>query len=484
MMSCFSVGRQKVFGIVLIALATICVVAGCMVGPDYHAPVQSMPARWVSGPTTQGSITVQEPIKIDNWWTTFGDPELDSLIRRAVASNLSLEAAVERVRQARATVGSIRATLFPAASVNGAYSRSGTGTSPSVDNWSDGLDAAWEIDVFGGTRRAVESANASLDASVEDRRDVMVTLLGEVATDYILLRGFQQEIVIAEENLQVQIRSESVTRDKQKLGTGTELDIVQSDAIVSSTRADLETQHANEQQAVYALSILLALPPAALLDELSPVGKIPDPPPVLPVGLPAELLRRRPDIRRSERELAAANALIGVATADLYPKFTLGGNLSFGGNNFPNLFAWNDRSWSVGPSASWLIFSAGQIDANIEIQNAATAQAFTTYKATVLTALQEVENGLVAYAREQQRRVFLADTVAANQRAVVLSTRRYNQGLNDFLSVLDAERSLFASQDALVQSDRNIASDAVALYKALGGGWESGEALSATRPAN
>ncbi len=440
-----------------------------------------MPAQWETGPTTQASMTVQEPIQVEQWWTTFHDETLNSLVRRAVESNLDVEAARERVRQARATVGFVRAGLYPSVNFNGSYSRSGSGNGTGQSLWQAGFDALWEMDVFGGVRRSVEAAKASLDAAVEDRRDVLVTLLAEVATDYILLRGYQQEIAIAKENLDVQIRNASVTRDKKKLGTGTELDVAQAEAQVATTTADMETLESLEQQTIYALSILLGLPPTALERELETEGKIPQPPGIVPVGLPAELLRRRPDIRRAERQLAAATAQIGVATADLYPKFSLTGNLNFQGDKISALGTWADRAWVFGPSVTWPVFDAGAIRSNIEIQNALQAQALTAYHHAVLGALQEVESALVAYAREQRRREALTEAVAANERAVVLATRRYNQGVTDFLSVLDAERSLFGSQDALVQSNRNVGTDAVALYKALGGGWGIGEESATTR---
>jgi multidrug efflux system outer membrane protein len=457
---------------------------GCAVGPEYHAPDTTMPSHWETPPATQASVTVEEPVQSERWWTTFRDPTLDSLVERAVNTNLDLEAATERLRQARASVGLARSGLFPTANLNGSYTHSGSGMGPDQDLWQAGLDAAWELDVFGGLRRSVESAKASYEASIQDRRDVLVTLLGEVATDYILLRGYQQEVAIAHENLDLQTRNAAITRQKKTLGNGTELDIAQAEAQVASTTASLETLEANEQQAVYALSILLGLPPAALETELSTPGNIPNPPPVVPVGLPAELLMRRPDIRRAERQLAAATAQIGVATADLYPQFSLTGNLNVSGSKISALGNWADRSWSIGPSATWLIFDANGVRSNIEIQNALAAQAFTTYKQTVLTAMQEVENALVAYAREQRRRAALTDAVNANQLAVAAATSRYRQGgLTDFLSVLVAEGSLYGSQDALVQSNRDVATDAVALYKALGGGWEIGEP-PATRPVN
>src|SRR2546423_1120070 len=219
----------------------------------------------------------------------------------------------------------------------------------------------------------------------------------------------------------------------------------------------------------------------ALDDELRPREKIPGPPSVVPVGLPSDLLRRRPDIRRAERDLAAATAQIGVAVSDLFPKFSLTGAVGLEGNHISALSNWDNRSWSFGPSVTWNIFSAGRITSNIEVQNALQAQALSSYRKTVLVALQEVQNALVAYAQDQHRREALAEAVALNQRAVELATQRYQQGVTDFLIVLDAERSLFASQDALVQSNRAIGTDAVALYKALGGGWEIGEPAPTTQ---
>jgi multidrug efflux system outer membrane protein len=455
---------------------------GCNVGPNYHPPTQPMPAHWESTPATQASNAVQEPVEIERWWTTFHDPNLDSLIHRAVAANLDLEAATERSHEARASVGIATAGLWPAANASGSYTRSGGGDVQWQSQWRAGLDAAWELDIFGGVRRSVEAANANLQAAVEDRRDVLVTLLGEVATDYILLRGQQQEILIAQQNLDVQVRNAILTRDKNKLGTGTELDNVQADAQVASTKAAIATLETSEQQTIYALSVLLGSPPTTLNNELRPRQNVPDPPAMVPVGLPSDLLRRRPDIRRAERQLAAATAQIGVATADLFPKFSLTGNIDFQASQINLLGDWNRSFWSFGPSASWSIFDAGRIASNIKVQNAVQEQALTAYRQTVLAALLEVQNVLIAFSQEQHRREALADAVDLNQRAVELSTRRYKQGVTDFLIVLDAERSLFASQDALVQSNSAVGTDAVALYKALGGGWEVGEDAPTTQP--
>jgi NodT family efflux transporter outer membrane factor (OMF) lipoprotein len=488
--------------------------AGCEVGPNYHRPQEKVQqATWVSPPTTQASVTVQEPIQVEQWWTTFNDPTLNTLIKRAALQNLDIQSAAERIRQARATVGVATAGFFPTVNSAGSYSRSfsaaggstvvvtnsgvgtgtttgGTSTTTSTkrvgpkpqDFFQAGFDASWELDVFGGVRRSIEAANYTLEATEEDRRDVMITVMGEVATDYIALRGFQQEIAIAQENLSTQVSNADIARKKQQLGTTTQLDIANADAEVFTTRSQIATFVSSEQQEIYALGVLLGQEPTTLLDELSPVGKIPIAPPVVPVGLPSELLRRRPDIRRAERQLAAATAEVGVAVAQLFPQFSLTGSLTLQGNRFEALSNWGNRFWSFGPSVTWPVFDAGRIWSNIEIEKSLRSQAYLTYRSTVLAALQDVETQLTAYAQEQQRRAALADAVAANQKAVEIATKRYQQGgLTDFLNVLVAEQSLFATQDALVQSNRNVGTDLVALYKALGGGWQIGEP-STTQP--
>lgn len=457
-----------------------------------------MPAAWTAPPSTQPSITVQQPLQIERWWTTFGDPELDSLVKRAVESNLTFELATERLRQSRALLGVATAGFFPTINANGSYRRSfsagsgtflvtGGGNTGTVtgggttarphphDLWQAGFDSAWELDIFGGVRRSIEAAQADYQAAVEDRRDVLVTLLGEVATDYLLVRGYQQEILIAQQNLEADRHSLDVTRQKVQLGTGTQLDVANAVAQVDLIRAQIAGFVILEQQAIYSLSVLLGREPTDLQQELSAVAPIPVTPPVVPVGLPSELLRRRPDIRRAERQLAAETARIGVATAALFPTFSLTGTLSLQGSRYEALSSWGTRSWSFGPSFTWPIFDAGRIWSNIEVQNALQAQALTTYHQAVLTALQDVENALVAYSQDQQRSAALADEVAANQKALALSIEQYQGGQTDFLRVLDAERSLYGSQDALVLSHRDVASDLVSLYKALGGGWAIGE---------
>lgn len=474
-------GRRLGLSVHLVGAAFLGVfLGGCTVGPNYRPPSTTMPAGWKIPPSTQASLPTAASAPIDRWWSTFDDPELDSLIARAIQFNLDLEAATERIRQSRASLEIAQAGLLPTATGNGSYTYSGTGQSKPQQLWQAGLDAAWEIDIFGGVRRSVESATDTLQASFENRRDVLVTLLGEVATDYIAVRGLQQEIIIAQQNLDVQTRNVGVTREKKRLGTGTELDVVQAQQLVASTAASVSNFQSQEMQAVYALSILLGSSPTTLDEELATPHALPAPLMPVEISVPSELLRRRPDIRLAERQLGAATAQIGVAVAQLFPTFSLTGSGSVQAANFAGLGSIHNSIWSLGPSVSWPIYEPA-VWSNVKLQNALQEQAFTAYKQTVLNALLDVQNALVAYVKEQERRQALSSAVDLAQRSLQLSKRRYQQGLTDFLAVLVAEQTLLSSQDSLVLSNQAIDTDLVALYKALGGGWESLED-PATRP--
>jgi outer membrane protein, multidrug efflux system len=316
---------------------------------------------------------------------------------------------------------------------------------------------------------------------VEDRRDVLVTLLGDVAVTYIDIRGLQEQIDIARRNLVAQEHTADVTRRKKAAGFVGALDVANAEAQVASTKSQIPVLESQVRQDIYALSVLLGKEPGQLVEQLTVQTPIPTTPPQIPVGLPSELLRRRPDIRRAEAQLHAATAQIGVATADLFPKFSLNGAVGISGNKLSSLTNFNNRFWSVGPNASWDIFSGGRVQSNIKVQEALRDESFITYRRTVLTALKDVESSLVAYAKEQEHRTALADAVSANRRAVDLSTLLYAQGETDFINVLNAQRSLLAAEDAYASSTRTVSTDLVSLYKALGGGWEN-NAYPATRP--
>ena len=470
----------------LLAALPLC---GCTVGPDYQRPRVETPAHWVSpmadapAAATQPSVAVDQPppeFDITRWWATFNDPVLESLVSRALGSNLDLRVARLRVTEARAARRAAAAALYPRVDTSGSYRRSGGGpgrNNPERSNYSLGGDASWEIDVFGGVRRGVEASDADVRATVEDRRDVQVLVASEVALSYLDLRSFQRQLEISRQNLVLQRRSYDLTRQRFQAGFETGLDAANAESTVANTEATIPLQEASVRQAAYALALLLGREPGALLEELSVVAPIPVTPAEVPVGLPSDLLRRRPDIRRAEAQVRAATARIGVAVADLYPRFSLTGSLGVSGDDAAALGNRHNAGWSFGPSVSWPLFDAGRIRANIAIRTAAQEQAVLNYRATILAALTEVENTLTEFVAEQQRRRALVRVVAAERRSFELSTELYRQGETDFLNVLVAQRSLYGSEDALVQSDRNVASNLVRLYLALGGGWDeaSGE---------
>jgi NodT family efflux transporter outer membrane factor (OMF) lipoprotein len=470
--------------------------AGCTVGPNYRAPRVQVPDRYTAA-STQPSTTpaATQPINASAaWWTTFNDPALDRLIDEARRSNLDLRTAEARVREARAARGVVAADRLPTVDASGSYSRSrssqNAGMFPGVagipteqDLWTAGFDAAWEIDVFGGVRRLVEAANADIAAAVADRNDVLLTLLGEVARNYVELRGFQRQVAIAADNARAQRETLDLTRVRLNAGLGTDLEVARAEAQVAATESQVPTFQTRAAQAMHRLAVLSGKAPAALTGELAEIKDIPAPPPAIPAGVPSELLRRRPDIRRAERELAAATARVGVATADLFPRFRLTGSAGLQSNAFSSLGDSASSFWSIGPGVSLPIFNAGSVRAGIRVQNARTDAALARYEQTVLRSLEEVENALVAYRQEFSRRALLAQAVASSQRSVQLSQQLFQRGLTDFLNVLDAQQALYQNQDLLVQSDANVSANAVALFKALGGGWAAPAAAPAPAPA-
>ena len=462
-------------------------VAGCSVGPNYREPDAAVPAAWNEAQPNGVNTRAAE---LTRWWASFNDPLLDSLVERAVKANLDLRLAEARIREARASRAVTAAGAWPRTDVSGSYSRNrssdnavGSQTQGAVaaprsgaaleqDLFRTGFDATWEIDVFGGVRRSVEAADANLQATVEDRRNTLVTLLGDLARNYIDVRGFQQRLLVARANLKSQQETLDLTRVRFQAGLSSDLEVAQAEGQLNTTAAQIPTLQSSLKEATHRLDVLLGVPPGALWDELAKESPIPVLPPEVLVGLPSELLRRRPDIRRAERQLASATAEIGAATAELFPKFSLTGAFGLQSISASDWFSGPSRFWSLGPTIRWPIFDAGRIRANVEVRNAQQEQALTQYEKTILVALEDVENSLVNYSREQERYRALRNAVAAHRRAVEMSNELYLRGLLDFLTVLDNQRSLFASESALAQSEATVATNLVALYKALGGGWE------------
>jgi outer membrane protein, multidrug efflux system len=461
---------------------------GCSVGPNYKKPEVKVASEWAEA--KQSGVDAR-PAELARWWTSFNDPLLNSLVERAVGSNLDLRQAEARIREARALRAVTASGEWPTLDVSGSYSRSrasenafslpaqraggGLPFSASTEPqnlFRTGFDASWEIDVFGGVRRSVEAADATIDATVENRRAALVTLLGDVAKNYIDLRGFQHRIEVAQANLKAQQETLDLTKVRFQAGLASDLEVAQAEGQLNTTAAQIPTLESLLKQAAHRLDVLLGSPPGALADELSPNAPIPALPPEVLVGLPSELLRRRPDIRSAERQLAAATAQVGAATADLFPKFSLTGAAGLQSISASDWFTGRSRFWSIGPTLSWPIFDAGRIRANIEIRNAQQEQALTQYEKTILTAFEDVENSLVNYSREQARYRSLSQAVAANRRAAELSNELYTRGLVDFLNVLENQRALYASENDLAQSEAAMAANLVSLYKALGGGWD------------
>jgi len=462
--------------------------AGCAVGPDFKPPEMQVPAGWAGTPPLPAVTPAEKDLA--NWWTVFDDKMLQSLIQQAVESNLDLRFAEARIRQARAARGVAESFLGPTLDAAGSYQRSETAVSPTTvagrssdstvhvttNQYFAGFDAAWELDIFGGVRRSIEAADADLQASVEARRDVLVTLTAEVARNYIDLRAFQQRISIARENLAAQKHSAKLTRQRFDAGLASGLDVANAEAQVATTAAVIPLLESAARQTIYSLGVLLGRPPAALVQELAPALAIPTAPPTAPMGVPSELLRRRPDIRQAEAAVHAATARIGVSEADLYPRFTITGSIGVKASDFGSWLDWSSRLWNIGPGVTWRVFDMGRIRSDIAQQEALQEQSLIAYEKTVLTALQEVEGALIALDKEQEHRKALMDAVAFNQKAVDLSLKLYTEGQTDFLNVLQAQRALFLTQDALAQSTQTISTDLVALYKALGGGWDTQEA--------
>ncbi|MBK9128908.1 MAG: efflux transporter outer membrane subunit [Phycisphaerales bacterium] len=519
------------------ALALAASLAGCTVGPDYARPELKLPERFEEGRAVGVSVS---PIDAATaWWESLRDPKLTELIGRARENNLDLAEARARVREARAARTAAGADLFPQLGLQGAYQRTrrsenatpppqadgqararllsgltrNLGSPPAAsagaltrellsaavnegvqrrnalrtprasveqDLYQVGLDMNWEIDVFGGTRRAVEAAEADIVAAEAGYDDVLVSLLSEVALNYVELRSAQRRLEIAAQNIASQRESVELARSRYEAGLTSELDVAQAEAQLATTMSQVPSLEIDAVQAIHRLSYLLGQPPKALAGELLAAGPIPPTPPVVPVGLPSDLVRRRPDIRRAERELAASTARVGEAIADLFPRFSLTGAFGMQTYDFATILDWRSRVFSIGPTVRWPVFDGARIRANIAVQDARQEQALTRYERTVLLALAEVESALVSYERQRARYETLRQAVAADRRAVEISTELYSRGLTSFLNVLESQRALFQAEDQLVQSEQAAVTSLIALYKALGGGWAASDVGSPT----
>ena len=469
---------------------------GCAtVGPDYVPPEKKIPEKFsatlskdqkakLSLPETEQKVDETKteltrqvtPAMLADWWNTLEDPLLTRLVEWAIRGNLDLQLAQSRLREERASRGIARSGLFPTIEGDAAFTRRKTnlqsGGISEIDLYSSGFDASWEIDLFGGIRRSIESAQASVEARQEDLNDTLVTLVSEVAINYIEIRTFQARLEAAINNLESQEETLQIVQDRLDAGLTTTLSLEQAKYNLENTKSEIPTLQTGIEQGKNGLAVLLGEFPGSLAEELEYYQKLPVVSIEVAIGVPADLLRRRPDVRRAERELAAQTARVGVATADLYPRLFLFGSVGLEYISAASFFTGPAAAFQLGPQITWPIFNAGRIRQNIKIQGEQQNQALIQYESSVLTAVNDVENALIDFANEQIRRQALLKSTRSAKSAVSLARELYAAGLTDFIGVLDAERALFSFQDQLAVSEGKVTSNLIRLYKSLGGGWK------------
>ncbi len=487
---------------------------GCTVGPNFQPPNWANPVSWFSGRPEAPELPSQPvaaPLDVD-WWSIFKDPKLTGLERQVAADNLDVQTAGVRIAELRAQLGITGANQYPFFNANGSYERekpsnkgvfslpsgsqnagatngnaianqangqfgntAGGVPSPNLkpfDIYQYGFDASWEPDLWGQVRRSIEASRATLQASDEARRAALLSALAEVARDYIDLRGAQEQLRIARDNVRTSQQGLRLTQQRAAAGVTTDLDVANASAQVSTTAAQIPALQQHIQEDINALSLLLGKPPRALEAELATQEPVPPVPKYVPVGFPSELARRRPDIRQAEAQLHSATATVGVAVAAFYPQVTLSASFGFQSLQFGDLWSWAARQYSAGPGVTLPIFQGGQLRYTLELRKAQQQEAAINYTRTVLQAWHDVDNALTAYQQEQRRRAELIKAVAQNRRALSLAQARYQQGVADFLSVLTAEQALLSTEQQLANSTTAVSTNLVALYKALGGGWQ------------
>jgi len=486
-------GKMKncclIFGLVI---SFVLLLTGCAVGPDYIRPDVPEPQKWLE---EKDPVIKSEPADFGRWWTVFNDPVLNTLVERAFQQNLSLQIAGIRILEARAQLGIATGNLYPQSQAGkGAYTytdiskntaNSQSGADFHYGNIDLGFDAAWELDFWGKFRRAVESDMGKLEASIASYDDILVTLTAEAARTYIFIRTQEARLSIARENVKIQEQSLQIAETRFKEGDITELDVQQARALLRDTQATIPRIQAGLRQNKNGLAILLGILPGELKELLEAPKLIPTVPSEVRVGVPSELLRRRPDIRLAERQLAAQSALIGVAKADLYPHFSLFGSIGLrasdsdvtaagspGGSSFSDLWDSDSIEFFGGPAFTWSIFNYGRIKNRVRVQDARFQQLVVNYQNTVLRAAQEVEDAMVAFLRSQDEVKFLSESVNAATRSVDLSLIQYREGLVDYQRVLDTQRFQTQEQDLLTERKGSVVLNFIAMFKALGGGWQ------------
>jgi NodT family efflux transporter outer membrane factor (OMF) lipoprotein len=471
-----------------LALTGILLLAGCAsFGKTPLLPEVHIPENWNSAP--EGQTAIQPP---SEWWKTLNDPELTGLIEKASGQSLDVREALSKIREARYRLLQSRSSLFPAVDATAAMKKSGGGQSRSQtrtlavetdEMYSAGFDAAWEVDIFGRVRHSVNALEADLGAWRENYNSIMTTLLSEVAVNYLELRTLQARIWVIQNRVTAQEQTLALTTALLEAGREGELAVYQARAGLETSRSGLPDLKARIQAAMNRLAVLTGQTPGTLQAELSEPKPLPDFPDRLAIGIPAETLRRRPDVRKAEKELAARVARTAQARAELYPKLTLTGSIGFEAFSLSKLFTSANRIWSLGPSITWPLFDAGAVRYNVKAETEVQKQALIGYEAAILTALEEVENALATLASARQKMAILESGMDASKMAADLARSQYTAGLIGFSEVLDAEQSLLSMEEQLAQAQGSALTGLVQLYKALGGGWECFNPQTAGAPS-
>ncbi|RLB12914.1 MAG: TolC family protein [Deltaproteobacteria bacterium] len=451
------------------------VVCGCAVGPEYKPAKTKLPEKWY--PKMEGGVVTSKDVKIKEivtWWQKLKDPELSKLIDRAVKGNLNVKEALARLKEERALRKMEKSRLFPYLDSNVSITKEKMGgMEKTSERFSMGIDASWEADIFGGIRRSIQEAEARLEAAKEDLRDVIVSLLAEVAINYVELRTYQARLEAVRSNAEAQDEIYRLNLSRYRAGLIDELAVQQSRYVLENTRSQIPPLQEGIERAKNRLSVLLGKNPGVLDNELKSMRPIPVPPVKVVIGIPANTLRNRPDIRRAEMDLVAATYAVGKAKAELYPKLDLSGSIGLESLSHGDFLKWASRTWSFGANIGWKIFHAGELRQNVKVYTARQEQAFLAYQNAILKALEEVRNAIIAYAKEQKRCYSLQQAVNAARKTYELALDRYKAGLVDFTDVLDAERALQSLQDQLSISKGAVITNLIRLYKALGGGWQA-----------
>jgi multidrug efflux system outer membrane protein len=473
-----SYNKTCVIGALLVDV--IFLVTGCTVGPNYKPPQMEMPQEWQHS-SEEVFSTVSDANNAE-WWKIFADEDLDKLVRQATGNNRDIKAAFYRVEASRALLDFTAGRYYPDINASGTYSRSlyrgltqVAASSQPLDTYSSGFNFLWEIDLFGKIKRSIESSQASYQATIEDYRNVMVTLLADVCSNYIELRTIQTRIKYAKDNVEIQRKTLELTKSLYKAEIVGELDVKQAEFNLANTESEIPTLLTAEEASLNRLAVLLGELPGSLRNEISSYKSLAPIKETINISLPVNLLRERPDIRRAERALAAQTATIGVAEADLYPALQLSGYFQTQSLKFSGLGNVNNKAYSYGPGLTWNIFDGNRIRNNIKIQEAVTAELLAEWQNTILAAVEDVQNAMYAYMQQAKRRQLLEDSVAASLRSVDLVQNLYKNGLTDFQNVLDTQRTLFLQQDNLAISNGLLLQDIVLIYKAFGAGWQNQE---------